>query len=224
MKREIIPAIMPKDYEDLEAKLGLVAKVVDWVQIDVMDGKFVKSKSWPYDKYKHFEEIVEQQEGLPHWEDLEFSIDLMVVDPKEEAPKWIEAGAGRVIIHIESLRPGDEEFLESLKNRAVEVCLALSTETSLDKLEKFSGLYDSVQFMGIENVGYQGEPFVESVLEKISDFRSKNPDIPIAIDGGVNFDNIQDLLDAGATRIVSGSVIFESGDVRGTIEEMRDLL
>lgn len=225
MKKEIIPAVMPDSYEDLTDKISRVSKLVDWVQIDVMDGKFVKSKSWPYDKYKYFEEMVEQEEGLPHWEELNFSIDLMVDDPKKEATKWIEAGASRVIIHIESLRPKDEEFLKELKeNGTVEVCLALSPKTETSDLDKYKGLYDSVQFMGIQNVGYQGEPFVEEVLDKIKDFHEKNKDIPIGIDGGVSFDNIEDLDSVGVSRFVSGSVLFNSIDMEETLDEMRGML
>lgn len=225
MKKEIIPAVMPDSYEDLVDKISRVAKLVGWVQIDVMDGKFVKSKSWPYDKYKNFDDMVEQNQGLPHWEELNFSIDLMVSDPKTEVLKWIEVGASRVIIHIESLRPGDEEFLKELKeNSNIETCLALSPKTDIGELDRYDGLYDSVQFMGIENVGYQGEPFVESVLEKIADFYNKNKDIPIGIDGGVSFDNIEDLVEVGVSRIVSGSVLFNSVDMKEQLDDMRALL
>lgn len=245
-KIEIIPAVMPNNFQDLTEKIDVVADFVQWIQIDVMDKKFVNSLSWPYGDKSHFEKIQEQEEGLPHWQDVNFSIDLMVLNPEEEAPKWVNAGASEIIIHIESLKSGrhfgeklnssrrpdekedlsqDTTFLKELKESSdIEICLALATETPITALDKYEGFYDSVQFMGIDHIGYQGQEFNENVLDKIRDFRSKNPEMPIGIDGGVNFENIEELVEVGATRIVSGSAIFESVDISSTIREMKNLV
>ena len=62
--------------------------------------------------------------------------------------------------------------------------------------------------MGIKRIGYQGEDFDDSVLEKIRAIRSLAPELPISIDGGINFDNIGEIAAAGATRMISGSAVF----------------
>jgi len=239
MKREIIPAIMPTDYEDLTSKISRVSHLVKWAQIDVMDGKFVKSTSWPYKKYKHFEEMIKQEEGLPHWEDLNFEIDLMTLSPQAEIPKWIEIGVSRVIIHIASLEDprsidlegnrnteeSNKNFLKKLKEDGlVEVCLAITPNIPNSELDKYKDLYDSVQFMGIEHVGYQGEEFVPEVLNKIKEFRKENSEANIGIDGGVNFDTIEDLVEAGANRLVSGSALFNAIDLKEALDDMKDLI
>jgi len=223
-KIQIIPTVMPEDYDDLVEKIGFVYHHVDSVQIDVMDGKFVSSISWPYSDNSHFENMMKQDEGLPHWEDLDFSVDLMVSNPQEEVQKWIDVGVAEVIIHIESLN-GDVEFVRELKERdVVSICLAIGVDTPNEELEKYEGLYDSVQFMGIKKIGYQGEQFADEVLEKISDFRLQYPDIPVMIDGAVNEETIKSLVEAGATLLAVGSAIFKNSDAKDAIRELRELV
>jgi ribulose-phosphate 3-epimerase len=74
--------------------------------------------------------------------------------------------------------------------------------------------------MGIDNVGFQNQEFNDQVLEKISDLRNLYPDIQISVDGGVSFDNAADLISAGATRLVSGSAVFDSGDITQAIHDL----
>ena len=71
---DIIPAILPRDYDDLKNKIALVRGVVNIVQIDICDGSFVPSQSWPYthgniEADPHFNKILNETEGLPFWED-----------------------------------------------------------------------------------------------------------------------------------------------------------
>ena len=102
---QVLPAIIATSYEDLCDKMSVVKGIVDLVQIDVCDGKFVPSETWPYigDEENHFEKIItEEQEGFPFWKDMYFEADLMVSNPKESAEKWIIAGAKAVVLHFES--------------------------------------------------------------------------------------------------------------------------
>ena len=85
---EIIPAILPKDYEDLKNKIALVRGVAPLVQIDICDGVFVPSKTWPFstggaDDF-NFHRILNEEEGMPFWEDIDFELDLLVADAVEE--------------------------------------------------------------------------------------------------------------------------------------------
>ena len=84
-------------------------------------------------------------------------------------------------------------------------------------------LADFVQFMGIKKIGYQGQEFDTEVLDKISDLRKNFPDTIISVDGGVNFENAQDIVEAGVNRLVSGSAIYESDNIREAITELTNL-
>ena len=76
--------------------------------------------------------------------------------------------------------------------------------------------------MGIREIGFQGQDFDSAVLEKISDMRDHYPEMPISVDGGVDGDSAADLIDAGATRLVSGSYIFESADIQQAIYDLEN--
>jgi pentose-5-phosphate-3-epimerase len=103
---EIIPAIMPYDYDDLLEKVTQVADVVDTIQIDIMDGQFVPGKTWPYNMKDepNFLSILREEDGLPCWDRVDFELDLMVESPDEALEQWMALGPKRVVFHVESLK------------------------------------------------------------------------------------------------------------------------
>jgi ribulose-phosphate 3-epimerase len=74
--------------------------------------------------------------------------------------------------------------------------------------------------MGSDSIGHAGEDLDESVFDKIVEIKERYPDLTIAVDIGVNDETAQDLADAGATKLVSGSFIFESPDIAEAIEQL----
>ncbi len=222
---EIIPAIMPENYEDLREKLSQVSHSVKTVQIDVMDGRFVSSRSWPYNRQPDpdFEKVLHEEEGLPFWERLNFEIDLMVDNPSREASKWILAGATRLAIHLESQKENLKVALEEIKNGGVEVGLAMDMKTPVEELWPFLDCVDFVQLMGIKNIGYQGEPFDGEVVGRIKSVKERSPSTIVSVDGGVSLETAPAILAAGAERLVIGSAIFDSADVEGAIHDFQSL-
>ena len=219
---EIIPAIIPKDFENLKLELRKVRGIAKRVQIDLTDGIYTPNKSWPYNDKKNFEKIVSQDEGMPFWEDFDFDFDLMVSNPEDIYSDLISAGASSLIFHIESLKGDKVAFVKKVKEEnMISVAVAIKTTTPNEELEPFLDIVDFVQFMGIEKIGYQHQEFDERVLEKIKDLRFKNQEIDIAVDGSVNFDTAESLIKAGANLLVSGSAILEAGDVKEAINEMQ---
>ncbi|MFA5652286.1 MAG: hypothetical protein WC933_02890 [Candidatus Paceibacterota bacterium] len=235
---EVLPAIIPESYEDLSCKMSQVKGIVKLVQVDVCDGKFVPSKSWPYvnDDENYFEKITTEEEGFPFWESMDFEADMMVKNPEEVAEKWIEAGAKALVLHIES-SPKLIELVKDLRKTygyagdsvvSVEIGMAIGIDTPNEELDKFleknpegKALIDFVQFMGIKKIGYQGQPFDEEVIKKIKALRKKYPSVVISVDGGVNFDTYKDLVKAGANKLISGSALYESKDIKEAWEEMK---
>lgn len=235
---EIIPAILPTDLEDLRDHMAQISGLAQLVQIDICDGKFVPNKTWPYIKggMDEFARITAEDEGFPFWDSLDFEIDLMVKNPEEVVDAWVKAGAKRLVLHLESA-PNILETIEKLRSEygtakeetfGLEIGVALDMKTPNEKVfeildmidEDGDSIIDFVQFMGIDNVGFQGQEFDDNVLEKISDLRDLYPNIQISVDGGVGFDNAADLISAGATRLISGSAIFENGDVAEAIHNL----
>lgn len=103
----------------------------------------------------------------------------------------------------------------------IEVGIALDTTTPNEKVYPLVEKIDFVQFMGIEKIGYQGQDFDARVLEKIANLREKFKRVIISVDGSVNLETAPKLIEAGANRLVSGSAIFESNDIKKTIEQLK---
>ena len=237
---EVIPAILPKNYEDLKNKIAMVRGIAPVVQVDICDGIFVKSLTWPFENPdkesgiastsldQHFKNIINEEEGLPFWEDVDFELDLMVHDAVENFDIYAKLGPKRILFHLEAV--GDlEEFKQFIQGidmymrDMIEIGIALKPSTPLEDLYPLVNDIDCVQFMGNDKIGYQGVELEEKVLEKIKTLREKYSDLPISVDIGVNQATAPRLVEAGATKLVAGSAIFNSGDIIGTIENFQNL-
>jgi len=212
---EIIPAIIPRSLDDLNKKYSQVKHFTDIVQIDVMDGKFVPSVSWPY-----VDNNEDKEKSVIAEIDFNFEVDLMVLNPEVVVGDWIKAGAKRVIVHIESIKNFLEIF-DAISGK-VELGIALNTNTPNERIYQLIWKIDFIQFMGIEKIGFQGQNFDERVVKKITDLREKFSGIIISVDGGVNMENAPRLIKAGVNRLVSGSAIFESGDIEDTVSKLKN--
>jgi len=234
---EIIPAILPKNYEDLKNKIAMVRGFVPLVQVDICDGIFVKSLTWPFetpDKASsedldwHFQNILNEREGMPFWEDVEFELDLMVSDAVENFDIYSKLGPKRVIFHIEAIGEIEEfkHFLEGIDvyvRDSMQIGIAINPQTSLEILFPIINNIDFVQCMAIARIGYQGEPFDERCITNIKTLKEKYPDLIISVDGGVNLSTGSTLVEAGADRLVAGSAIFTADDIIGRIEDFKNI-
>ncbi|MDE1975603.1 MAG: hypothetical protein KGI49_03820 [Patescibacteria group bacterium] len=204
---DIIPAILPKDFAELVDKIELIKGFVKAVQIDVCDGQFVPNATWPYRKHDDsFEKIAHEELGLPSWQELDYEFDLMVNRPEEVVEEWVVAGAARLVIHAEA--KGDVSKALEMIQGLVEAGLALNESTDLAVIEKYRDKISFVQLMGIDRIGFQGQPFDERVVGRIKQVRLAHPALPISIDGGVSLQTAQELIAAGADRLIVGSAIF----------------
>lgn len=219
---EIIPAILPKDYDDLRVHLDLVRGVAPWVQIDVCDGELVPSTTWPFDEEAgHWQALQSEQEGLPYWEEFQFEMDLMVRRPLLAIEDWIRAGASRLIMQV----GGESSIAEvraALAGRA-EFVIAVSLDDNLEEIDLQVQEGDTIQVMGISRVGFQGEDFDDRALDLMKHFKEKFPEISLSVDGGVNLHTIERIVGAGATRLTVGSALFQSADVKATLREFKSI-
>ncbi|MDQ3075977.1 MAG: hypothetical protein M3Q34_02520 [bacterium] len=229
---EIIPAVLPKNYEDMKNKIALVRGVVPIVQIDLCDGSFVKNTTWPFstggNEDYNLQAILEEREGMPFWEDIDFELDLMVADAVENFHIYTKLSPKRIVFHLEAV--GDLEefkgFVEGIDifiRDSFEIGVAINTTTEIEKIFPIVNSVDFVQCMGIEQIGFQGQDFHEKVLEHIKALKEKFPDLTISVDGAVDFNSAPKLIQAGATRLIVGSAIFNTDDIIDTIERFKEL-
>ena len=231
---EIIPAVLAKDFGDLEEKLGMIVGKVPMVHIDVTNGTMTPSSNWPYSgDVQEFLRITEEVEGFPYWEDLSFEAHLMVSKPEEIVEDWIKAGAERIIVHLESYEDEHElsRFLSILRNKfsqgashlGVEAGLAVNIDTPMDKLYPHVLEADFIHLMSIDKIGKQGAKFNDEIFERVKALKEKFPETIISLDGGVNLENIEALMEAGVDRLVVGSAIFNTEDPEETLLDFLDI-
>jgi ribulose-phosphate 3-epimerase len=218
---EIIPALIPLSFSDFEEKLPLVRGLVRAVHVDISDGFFTPNLTFPFhpEDQTHFKRIKKEEEGLPFWRDFDFEIHLMTRMPERFVSDWLRAGSSRVVVHLETI--SDFDALKKEVGDLTELDVALKLETPLEKLKPILPKVGAVQLMSINKIGYQSEVFDERVLERISALRQMKSDLTISIDGGVNLENAPSLVEAGADRLVVGSAVFESDNIRETIENLK---
>ncbi len=215
----IIPAIIPSSYQELAQKMAQVKGAVRRVQVDVLDGLYTETPaSWPYNGTgaDAWQGLIEQKEGLPYWETLDYEIDMMVKEPEEKMEAWIAAGATALIVHIESTDQ-IETIIMRAKERGVEIGLALKPSTDIERLAPWVEHINFIQCMGNDTIGAQGLSLDPRVVGKIEDIRARFPGSMIGVDIGVNEETIGPLAHAGASHLVSGSAVFMSDDVRAAI-------
>ena len=231
---DIIPAILVKSFREIKEDLDVVEGRVHTVQIDICDGGYVPTKTWPYagngKRDIDFDSLVAQEVGMPYWEELDFEFDLMVRNVYEKIPDFIAVGASAFIIHRGSVSDEELERIfvdygkgsEALSDFGIQMGLAYPPDpTIVEDVARHIDHIDFVQVMGIEKVGYQGQPFSSKAVDTVRALRTRFPGLTISVDGGVNTENARDLVDAGADKLVVGSAIFGEHD---SLDALNDFL
>lgn len=223
---EVVPAIIAESFDDLVLKLNRVKQHVSVVQIDVLDGKFAPTTSWPLNSAdERFTELLEAEEGLPDRDKVKYEVDLMVEKPEKVIDDWMRLGVSSLIIHYGSTQIFNDIISEA-HERGVSIGLAIKPSTNLEQIFQLIHMFkpgDFVQVMGNDKIGYHGVELDESVYKKVQQLRAKFPKLTIAVDIGINKITAKNLVDAGVNRLVSGSAIFGSDDIEGSIKYFQDL-
>lgn len=201
---QIIPAIIPKSLSHLCETLEQLP-FAPAVQIDVVDGLFVPSVSWPYSPAG----LV--AEAAPALKPFSVMVDLMVTDQLAAAEAWLAVGAETIVVHLEGVTTL-EPFTVLKKCYDYKLFLAADDETPMSAYVPFAPWVDGWQVMGIDAIGKQGQPFSSRSLETIVMLKAAYPSIPIVVDGSVNQSTIVSLKDAGADDFVVGSAIVGQPD------------
>ncbi len=228
----IVPAILPKSLEDLEQKLSVLSGVATSVQVDVVDGRFVSPASWPYANETGTPPVFLETGTLPYLGQINYEIDLMVSEPEEVTGAWIEAGASRITIHAESTKYLSKTIsglqfkyghAKDFAPNLLSLGLAINVTSELALIEPYLEFADYVQFMGIATIGKQGQPFDTRVLQKISTFRHRHPEMDIQVDGGVSLQTMPELLNAGVDRLIVGSGLWNARNFAEQFKRFQDM-
>ncbi|MEK9165914.1 MAG: ribulose-phosphate 3-epimerase [Patescibacteria group bacterium] len=204
---EIIPAILEKTFDQVAVKIKRIEKEapkIKWVQLDIMDGKFVSNATWnqPEDllKIKTY---------------LNLEVHLMVDAQLTLINSWSKQNQiKRILVHKEAVRNSNQivKLVTAIKQANREAGIVLNPSTPVESVKDYLLILDEVLLMAVEP-GFSGQKFQNKILDKIRGLRQWNSQIPIGIDGGINLETAPLAIKAGASRLYAASFLWNYSDL-----------
>ncbi|MFH0772039.1 MAG: ribulose-phosphate 3-epimerase [Candidatus Omnitrophota bacterium] len=204
---KIVPAILTDKPEELRKMIACAQEFCDLAQIDIMDGKFVPSRSIP----------AEDLSGIKT--SLRLEIHLMVEEPTRYLELFKRAGAERIVFHYES-KEDAAEVIRKIRALGLGAGIAINPQTSVVEVRRFLKDVDLILLLSV-NPGFYGSKFMPEVCDKAKELKDNKGELIVAMDGGLKKDNILMIRDAGVDIACVGSGIFGG---ENPIQNYRSLL
>ncbi len=215
-KIQISPSILSADFSQLGNEIKRLEEGgADMIHVDVMDGHFVPNLTIGPPVIKALRKNCS----------LKFDVHLMISPVHKYIEDYANAGADIITIHPEAT-DSLKESIKKIKSLKKKVGVSLNPESKVDLIKDLLSEIDLVLIMSV-NPGFGGQKFMPEVLEKIKELKKiqtkENINFDIEIDGGINFDNCQIAIKAGANILVSGTTVFKSnnGDIKKNINLLK---
>ena len=215
-KIQISPSILSADFSQLGNEIKRLEEGgADMIHVDVMDGHFVPNLTIGAPVIK----------ALRKQCSIKFDVHLMISPVHKYIEAYSDAGADIITIHPEATDNLEESILK-IKSLNKKVGVSLNPRTKIDLIIDYLEKIDLVLIMSV-NPGFGGQKFMPEVLDKIRELKKiqskNNLNFDIEIDGGINFDNCQLAIEAGANILVSGTTVFKSnnGDIKKNINLLK---
>ena len=217
MQRVLIaPSILAADFSRLADEVRRVEQAgADWIHCDIMDGHFVDNISFGPAMVATVRKITT----------LPLDIHLMIEHADHYLPRFIDAGANSITVHVESeAKHNVAETLHRIRDAGCHAGLTLNPATPFALLEPFLHQLDVLLIMTV-HPGFGGQSFRADQMEKVRrahDWKIKNnPDLNLEVDGGINPETAKVSIENGANVLVAGTSIFKSKDYAAEIRALR---
>ncbi len=215
---KISPSILAADFSQLGKEINNLERGgADLIHVDVMDGHFVPNLTIGPPVIK----------ALRKYTKLPFDVHLMISPVHKYIKDFANAGSDIITIHPEATE-NLEKSIFHIKELNKKVGVSLNPDTKINVIESHLNNIDLVLIMSVFP-GFGGQKFIPETIKKIKDLKEikdkNNYNFDIEVDGGVNFLNSKDIINAGANILVSGTTIFKenNGDIKKNIETLKSV-
>ena len=215
--RKLVPSLLSADLWCLKDQLDALKQYqVDTLHVDVMDGNFVPNISMG----------VPLVESLRKHSDFSLDVHLMIANPERFIETFREAGADLLTVHIEATYH-IHRLIQQIRNVGCKAGVSLNPGTPLELIKPILHMVDLVLVMSV-NPGFGGQDFLPETLSKVEmlhQWKQEHEDYKyiVEVDGGINRSNVEQVLNAGAEWIVSGSGVFK-GDLKTNLDQLNEIL
>ena len=209
------PSILAADFSRLAEEVHKVEEAgADWIHCDIMDGHFVDNISFG----PAIVGFVRKQTKLP------LDVHLMIEHADHYVPRFVDAGANSVSVHVESESKHDvAKTLQQIRDAGCRVGLTLNPATGFELVETFLDKIDMLLVMTV-HPGFGGQSFRAEQMEKVKRAKAwgdSNRKIDIEVDGGINAETARTSIQNGANVLVAGTSIFHAKDYAKAIRDLR---
>jgi len=210
----LAPSILSADFTDLRSSVALAEKAcADWMHCDVMDGVFVPNITFgPF--------IVQ---AVASCTDMVIDTHLMIADPDRFIADFIKAGSHQITVHQEAC-PHLHRTVQYIRSLGAKAGVSINPATPVSTLESILPDLDLVLLMSV-NPGFGGQKFIPSSIDKIAKLHAMrlelNPEMVIAVDGGVTEENAEALVKAGADSLIAGTAFFKAENPIATAAKIK---
>ena len=208
----IAPSILTAPFSNLENTIKELEEAgSDYLHLDIMDGVFVPQITFGAKIVSDIKKISK----------IQLDAHLMIVNPEKHIDDFAKAGCDIISVHFEG-NIHIHRILHQIKSHNIKAGIVLNPHTRADVIEPIIDDIDYVLVMSV-NPGFGGQKFIESSIQKIKEIRKliDNRNIILAVDGGVNFNTCDKVIEAGANFLVAGSAIIDSDNKKDTINKLR---
>lgn len=209
------PSLLSVDFSNIAENVQAIDNAgAQYIHLDIMDGAFVPNISFGPPVVKCIRKTT----------DRIFDVHLMIEEPDRYMDDYKACGADIVTVHAESCKHLHRTVMR-IKELGMKAGVALNPSTPLSVLDYILPELDMVLIMSV-NPGFSGQSFIPSSIQKIRDMRKiiedRGLDIDIQVDGGINLNNVSEVIEAGANVIVAGSAVF-SGEPASNVKAFLDV-
>ena len=212
----VAPSILAADFSRLAEEIHRAEESgADWLHLDIMDGHFVDNISFG----PALVATVRQQTNLP------LDVHLMIEHADHYVPRFLEAGANSITVHVEPEAKHDvAKTLRAIRAAGCGAGLSLNPATPFAAVEPHLPNIDLLLIMTV-HPGFGGQAFRPEMMEKVKrarDWREANQvTLHIEVDGGINTRTAKLSIENGADVLVAGTSIFREADYAKAISDLR---